>query len=52
MCAPSSLEDSELILVCLCPQNMQMISATAYSRQTKLLGQSICVLEHGIGYWN
>ena len=29
---------------------MQVFSETAYSNQTKLLGQSLYVLEHGIGY--
>ena len=39
----------ELISVCSCPGNMQMISDTAYSSQTKLIGQSLHVWEHGIG---
>ena len=29
-----------------------MISKTAYSSQTKLIGQSLHVAEHGIGYSN
>ena len=29
-----------------------MISKTTYSSKTKLIGQSLCVLEHGIGYSN
>ena len=31
---------------------MRMISETAYISQTKLIGQSFHVLEHGIGYLN
>ena len=27
-----------------------MISETTYGSQTKLIGQSLCVLEHGIGH--
>ena len=42
----------ELISVCLYPGNMQMISETAYSSQTKLIGPSLDILEHGIGYSN
>ena len=39
-------------LICMCPQgrDMQMISETTYSSQTKLIGQSLCVFKHGIGY--
>ena len=40
----------ELIVVCLYPRNMRMISETTYSSQTKLLGQSLHVSEQGIGY--
>ena len=29
---------------------MRMISETAYSSQTKLIGQSLPIREHGIGY--
>ena len=29
-----------------------MISETAYSSQTKLIGQSLPIEEHGIGYLN
>ena len=42
----------ELISVCSCPGNMQMISETVNSRQTKLIGQSLHVWEHRIGYLN
>ena len=42
----------ELILVCVCPSNMQMISETAYSSQTKLIGEGLLIGEHGIGYLN
>ena len=42
----------ELISVCLCPGNMQMILETVHSRQNKLLGQSLHEWEHGIGYLN
>ena len=42
----------ELIWVCLCPHNIQMISETAYSSQIKLIGKSLCISEHGIGYSN
>ena len=31
---------------------MQVISETAYSSQTKLIGQSLPIGEHGIGYLN
>ena len=31
---------------------MQMISETAYSSQTKLIGQSLPIGEHGIGHSN
>ena len=31
---------------------MQVSSETAYGSQTKLIGQSLCVSEHGIGYSN
>ena len=31
---------------------MQMISETAYNSQTKLIGQSLPIEEHGIGYSN
>ena len=40
----------ELISVCVYPDNMQMISETAYSSQTKLIGLSLHVSEHRIGY--
>ena len=39
----------ELISVCSCPG---MISKTAYSSQTKLIGLNLHVSEHGIGYSN
>ena len=42
----------ELISVFSDPGNMQMISDTTYSSQTKLIGQSFHVSEHGIGYSN
>ena len=29
-----------------------MVLETAYSSQFKLIGQSLCVSEHGIGYLN
>ena len=29
-----------------------MISETTYSSKTKLIGQSLCISEHGIGYLN
>ena len=31
---------------------MQVFSETAHTSQTKLIGQSLCVSEHGIGYLN
>ena len=42
----------ELISVCSCPGNMRMISETAYSSQTKLIGLNLPMEEHGIGYSN
>ena len=42
----------ELIWLCPLPGNMRMISETAYSSQTKLIGQSLPIGEHGIGYSN
>ena len=42
----------ELISVCSDPDNMRMISETTYSSQTKLIGQSLHVSEHRIGYLN
>ena len=42
----------ELISVCSCPGNMRMISETAYSSQTKLIGLNHPIGEHGIGYSN
>ena len=41
-------------LICVCPEtrNAWMISETAYSSQTKLIGQNLHLLEHGIGYSN
>ena len=42
----------ELILVCSDPGNMRMISETAYSTQTKLIGEGLLIWEHGIGYSN
>ena len=39
-----------MISVCLYPGNMQMILETTYSSQTKLIGQSLPIGEHGIGY--
>ena len=42
----------ELILAYMSPRKVQMISETAYSSQTKLIGQSLHVSEHGIGYLN
>ena len=38
--------------VCPCPRNLQMISETAFSSQTKLIGLNLHVSEHGIGYSN
>ena len=29
---------------------MQVFSETAYSSHTKLIGESLCISEHGIGY--
>ena len=40
----------ELISVCLWTQNVWMISETTYISQTKLIGQSLPIGEHGIGY--
>ena len=31
---------------------MQMITETAYSSQTKLIGEGLLIEEHGIGYLN
>ena len=42
----------ELISVCPYPRNMQVFLETAYSSQTKLIRQSLCTSEHGIGYLN
>ena len=42
----------ELISVCSEPNNLPMILGTAYNSQTKLIGQSLHVSEHGIGYLN
>ena len=42
----------ELISVCSDLGNMQMISETAYSTQTKLIGEDHPIGEHGIGYSN
>ena len=42
----------ELISVCPYPDNMQMFSETADSSQTKLIGWSLLIGEHGIGYSN
>ena len=42
----------ELISVCPSVRNMGVFSETAYSSQTKLIGQSLCISEHGIGYLN
>ena len=42
----------EVISVCSCLDDMQMISENTYSSQIKLIGQSLCISEHGIGYLN
>ena len=42
----------ELILVGVWPHHVQMISETTYSSQTKFIGQSLPIREHGIGYSN
>ena len=42
----------ELILVCLSPCHVQMISETAYSSQCKLIGEGLLIDWHGIGYLN
>ena len=42
----------ELISVCPYPRNIRMISETAYSSQTKLIGLNLPIGEHGIGYSN
>ena len=41
-------------LICACPWvcNVQMFLETAYSSQTKLIGPSLDISEHGIGYLN
>ena len=49
---PYHINIYELISVSSCPGNMLMISETAYSSQTKLIGLSLHVWEHGIGYSN
>ena len=41
-----------MIWLCPLPGNMRMISETAYSSQTKLIGLNLHVSEHGIGYSN
>ena len=41
----------ELILVCPYPRNLQMISETAYSSQTKSIGQNLHVSEHRMDIW-
>ena len=41
-----------MISVCPYPRNLRMISETAYSSQTKLIGLNLHVSEHGIGYSN
>ena len=50
--SPNHINIYELIWICPCAHNMQMISETAYSSQTKLIGESLCISEHGIGYSN
>ena len=42
----------QLISICSCPVNMQMISETADSSQTKLIGEDLHISEHGKGYLN
>ena len=42
----------ELISVCSSVRYSQMISETAYSSQTKLIGEGLPIKEHGIGYSN
>ena len=42
----------ELISVCSSVRYSQMISETAYSSQTKLIGEGLLIKEHGIGYSN
>ena len=42
----------ELISVCPEPGHLRMISETAYSNQTKLIGEDLLIGEHGIGYLN
>ena len=42
----------ELISVCSYPRNIQVFSETAYSSQTKLIGENLPIGEHGIGYLN
>ena len=49
---PNQINIYELIWLCPLPGNMRMISETAYSSQTKLIGQSLPIGEHGIGYSN
>ena len=39
----------ELIWLCPCAHYMRMISETAYSSQTKLIGESLHLSDHGIG---
>ena len=41
-----------LIWLCPCVHNIRMILENVYSSQTKLIGQSLHVSEHGIGYLN
>ena len=42
----------ELIWLCPCAHNMQIISETAGSSQTKMIGEDLHLSEHGIGYLN
>ena len=42
----------ELISVCSYLRIMQVFSETAYSSQTKFIGQSLSIREHAIGYSN
>ena len=42
----------KVISVSSCLDDMQMISENTYSCQIKLIGQSLCISKHGIGYLN
>ena len=42
----------KVILVCPCRRNVRVCSEMTYRSQTKLIGQSLPIEEHGIGYSN